>query len=67
MANVVRSSSVMKTAVAVAAPSAGASDYVFGPLQRVTPGESSYGSTPQGPACAPGQPGTNYPGAEVEP
>src|SRR4051794_31512650 len=54
-------------AVAVAAPSAGASDYVFGPLQRVSPGESSYGATPNGPACAPGQPGTNYPGAEVEP
>ena len=53
--------------VAVAAPPAGATDLVFGPLQRVSPSESLYASTPSGPACAPGQSGTNYPGAEVEP
>src|SRR4051812_7290518 len=53
--------------VAVAVPPAGATDFVFGPLQRVSPGESSYGATEHGPACAPGQSGTNYPGAEVEP
>ena len=51
---------------ALAIPAA-ASDFVFGPLTRVSPTESPYGATASGPACAPGQSGTNYPGAEVEP